>query len=252
MLKVRVIPSLTIKDLRLVKSIQFKNHRNIGSYIAAVRVFNSRDVDELILLDLDAGKRGIKPWLITEVTKECFMPLTIGGGIKSISDIKRLLKLGADKISINSFAIENPQFIKKAANIFGRQCIVISIDVAKEGEEYRVFSNNGTRKSNYRAISWAKNVEMLGAGEILLTSIDREGKMQGYDLDLIKIVCSSVNIPVIVNGGAGKLEDFLLALKKGASAVCASSIFQYTPITPRLIREYLIKKGIDARSVVNV
>src|SRR3989344_12782 len=119
MLKIRVLPCLTIKDLRLVKSIQFKKHRNIGSYIATVKVFNSRDVDELILLDLDARTNGIKPWLISEVSKECFMPLTIGGGVKSVPDIKKLLKLGADKVSINSFALDNPSFIEKAANIFG-------------------------------------------------------------------------------------------------------------------------------------
>ena len=249
MLKIRVLPCLTIKDLRLVKSIQFKKHRNIGSYIAAVKVFNSRDVDELILLDLDARTNGIKPWLISEVSKECFMPLTIGGGVKSVPDIKKLLKLGADKVSINSFVLDNPSFIEKAANIFGSQCIVVSIDVIKNGDKYAVMTCNGTRKSNFNAVDWAKKVEKLGAGEILLTSINCEGRMQGYDLNLIKIVSSSVNVPVIAKGGAGKLEDFVLAVKNGASAVCAASIFQYTSITPGAIRKYLIKNGIEARNV---
>lgn len=247
MLKTRVIPCLTIKDLRLVKSIQFKEHRNIGSYIAAVRVFNARDVDEMIVLDLDAAKTGIKPWLLEELTKECFMPLTIGGGIKTLEDIRTLLKLGADKVAINTAALERPEFISEAAEKFGNQCIVISIDAKKMNNHYEVFKNGGTAGTGRKPEEWAKEAEKLGAGEILITSIDEDGRMGGYDLDLIKLITEAVKIPVIACGGAGKPEDFVPAVKAGASAVAAASIFQYTQITPMNIKEYLSKSGIETR-----
>lgn len=244
MLKVRIIPCLTIKDLRLVKSIQFINHRNIGSYISSVRVFNARDVDEMIFLDLDASHDGIKAWLIKEVTKECFMPLTIGGGIKTIEDIRQVLKLGADKISINSAALSDPQFISRASNIFGKQCIVVSIDAKRIGANFKVFADGGQNETNWTTEKWAKEVARLGAGEILLTSIDRDGVMKGYDTELISLVTKKVSVPVIANGGAGNLNDFKLAINKGASAVAAASIFQYTQATPFSIKRHLKRSGI--------
>lgn len=248
MLKTRVIPCLTIKDLRLVKSVQFQEHRNIGSYIAAVRVFNARDVDEMIILDLDAAQAGIKPWLLEELTKECFMPLTIGGGIKTLEDIRTLLKLGADKVSINTAALERPEFIKEAAEKFGNQCVVVSIDAKKSNNRYEVFKNGGKIGTGRKPEEWGKEAEKLGAGEILITSIDEDGRMNGYDLELIKLISRAVNIPVIACGGAGKLEDFVLAVKEAnASAVAAASIFQYTQITPLNIKEQLSKFGIETR-----
>lgn len=248
MLKTRIIPCLTIKDLRLVKSVQFKNYRNIGSYIAAVKVFNARDVDELVFLDLDASKDGIKPWLIKEVTKECFMPLTIGGGIKTIDDIRQVLKLGADKISINSSALANPKFISEASNTFGNQCIVVSIDVKKIDGDFKVFDDNGKHDSGWAVDDWVKEVVNLGAGEIFLTSIDHDGMLDGYDIALVSRVTSNVSVPVISNGGAGSLKDFELAVKKGgASAVAAASIFQFTQITPQNIKLYFKQHGVDAR-----
>ncbi|MDO8429807.1 MAG: glycosyl amidation-associated protein WbuZ [bacterium] len=248
MLKTRVIPCLTIKDLRLVKSIQFKEHRNIGSYIAAVRVFNARDVDEMIVLDLDAAKTGIKPWLLEELTKECFMPLTIGGGIKTLQDIRTLLKLGADKVSINTAALERPEFISEAAEKFGNQCIVISIDAKKVNDHYEVFKNGGMIGVGRKPEEWAKEAEKLGAGEILITSIDEDGRMNGYDLDLVKSVTRAVKIPVIACGGAGNLDDFVKVVKEAeASAVAAGSIFQYTQTTPLNIKEYLAKFGVETR-----
>ncbi len=248
MLKTRVIPSLTIKDLRLVKSVQFAEHRNIGSYIAAVRVFNARDVDEMIFLDLDGWTNGIRPWLLEEVTKECFMPLTIGGGIKTIEDIGAVLKIGADKVAINTMAVERPEFIEEASRIFGSQCIVVSIDARRIGNRYEVFSHGGKVALGRTAIEWAKEAEERGAGEILLTSIDRDGTMQGYDVELVKNVTKAVKIPVIASGGAGNLDDFADVLQTGgASAVAAASIFQYTQVTPLNIKERLAESGIPVR-----
>jgi len=248
MLKTRVIPVLTIKDLRLVKSIRFGLYRNIGSYISAVKVFNARNVDEMIVLDIDASKNGLKPWLITQLTKECFMPLTIGGGIKTLKDIRTALKLGADKVTINTAAAQNPEFLNEASSRFGRQCIVASIDVKKVAERFEVYSNNGKRQTGKSVKEWAKEVEHRGAGEIFLTSIDRDGTMQGYDIELVKIVTRSVSIPVIASGGAGKLNHFVKVIKQGgASAVAAASIFQYTDITPNKVKDYLAKFNIGVR-----
>ncbi len=247
MLKVRIIPCLTIKDLKLVKSVQFKNYRNIGNYIAAAKVFNARDVDEMIFLDLDASSKGLNISLLGHITKECFMPLTIGGGIKTLSDIAAVLKIGADKISINRKAFEDPDFIRKASRKYGNQCIVVSIDVKKTKRGFEVFINNGKDSTGLSPLKWARQVENLGAGEILLTSIDNDGKMKGYDLKLVKSICREVEIPVIANGGAGHLSDFVKVIKSGASAAAASSIFQYTQITPNGIKAHLRENGIEAR-----
>jgi len=232
MLKTRVIPVLTIKNERLVKSVRFADHRNIGSYIAAVRVFNARDVDELIFLDLDAQARGIRPDLLREVTKECFMPVTLGGGVRSVEDIQTLLNCGADKVSINTAALETPELITAGANRYGSQCIVVSIDV---GEDIA------------GAVARAKEAQARGAGELLLTSISRDGVMEGYDLPLIQAVSGAVSIPVIACGGAGTVAHCVDAVQSGAAAVGAASIFQYTQTTPQMIKKALAEAGIPAR-----
>ena len=232
MLKTRVIPVLTIKNERLVKSVRFADHRNIGSYIAAVRVFNARDVDELIFLDLDAQARGIRPDLLREVTKECFMPVTLGGGVRSVEDIQTLLNCGADKVSINPAALETPELITAGANRYGSQCIVVSIDV---GENIA------------GAVARAKEAQARGAGELLLTSISRDGVMEGYDLPLIQAVSGAVSIPVIACGGAGTVAHCVDAVQSGAAAVGAASIFQYTQTTPQMIKKALAEAGIPAR-----
>lgn len=248
MLKTRVIPCLTIKDGRLVKSVKFREHRNIGSYISSVRVFNARDVDEMIVLDLDAYEKGIQPWLLEEITKECFMPLTIGGGVKTCKDIEEILKIGADKAAINTVALLAPEFIKDASSMFGSQCIVASIDVKLEEDGYKVFGKGGTWPSGRSVVEWAKEVEDLGAGEILLTSIERDGTMEGYDIGLVKSVSEAVNIPVIACGGAGTLDHFVEVIKDaGASAVACASIFQYTQITPQNVKQHLLEAGIETR-----
>ena len=232
MLKTRVIPVLTIKNERLVKSVRFSDHRNIGSYIAAVRVFNSRDVDELIFLDLDASVRGIRPELLREVTKECFMPVTLGGGVRSLEDIQTLLNCGADKVSINTAAVETPELITAGANRYGSQCIVVSIDVAED---------------TAGAVARAREAEARGAGEILLTSVEHDGVMEGYDLPLIAAVSGAVRIPVIACGGAGVPAHCVAAVRIGASAVAAASIFQYTQTTPQTIKKALVDAGFPAR-----
>ncbi|MBI1888691.1 MAG: glycosyl amidation-associated protein WbuZ [Candidatus Spechtbacteria bacterium] len=248
MLKTRVIPCLTIKDGRLVKSVKFREHRNIGSYISSVRVFNARDVDEMIFLDLDAYEKGMPVRLLEEVAKECFMPLTLGGGVKTCKDIERILKIGADKVAINTAALEKPRFIQEASRMFGNQCVVVSVDVQIKEGGYEVFGRGGTWATGRSPVEWVKEAEDLGAGEILLTSIDRDGTMEGYDTALVKSVSEAVNVPVIACGGAGTLDHFVEVMKDGgASAVACASIFQYTQVTPQNVKEYLLKAGIETR-----
>ncbi|MCC6563346.1 imidazole glycerol phosphate synthase subunit HisF [Candidatus Uhrbacteria bacterium] len=247
MLKVRVMPCLTIKNKRLVKSVQFDEHRNIGSYVAAARVFNGRDVDEMVVLDLDAREQGIDPLILQEITKECFMPLAVGGGVKTLEDVQRLLDLGADKVVMNSGALARPELIREAAARFGAQCVVVSIDAKRVGEIWEVFAEGGKRATGFDAVVWAKQAEALGAGEIFLTSIDQDGVMEGYDTGLIEAISQAVRIPVIASGGAGKPEHALAAVRAGASAVCAASVFQYTQVTPANFKELLAKNGVDTR-----
>lgn len=251
MLKIRVIPILLIKEGILVKSINFSNYRTLGIPIPTVRVYNMRRLDELIVLDLDKTISIVKPnfMLMADIARECGMPLTVGGGVRKIEHVKRLLRSGADKISINTRAVEYPNFISEVANIFGNQCIVVAIDVVKKQGEYRVVVNGGRQQTELDPALWAKQVMELGAGEILLTSVEKEGEMKGYDQNLIKLVSNAVSIPVIANGGAGRPSDFEIALKSGAAAVAASSIFHFTHITPGMVRSYLAEKGFPTRSV---
>ncbi len=250
MLKTRIIPCMLFNGLNLIKTIRFDTIRNLGNPVQMARVYNSRNVDELIFIDMKATQEKRSPALkiIKEITKECFMPLTIGGGIHSIKDIENLLAVGADKISINSEAIENPAFISQAAKKFGSQCVVISIDAKKSGKEYLVFKNRGLINTKKTAIEWAKEVERLGAGEIFLTSIDQDGTMIGYDSELIKKVSLAVSIPVIACGGAGKVQDIIDAIKiGGADAVSLASMFHYSGHTADSIKERMVKAKISVR-----
>jgi cyclase len=247
MLKTRVIPCLTVKGNRLVKSVRFADHRNIGNYVAAVRVFNARDVDELIFLDLDARKRGIQRWLIETVTKECFMPVTLGGGVSSLDDFQTMLSHGADKVAINTSAFTNPNLIDVASRRYGMQCVVVSIDVRKHDGTHEVYIEGGQTPTGKDAVSWAREAEARGAGEIFLTSIERDGVMEGYDLDLIESVSRSVRIPVIASGGAGVSMHCVEAVQSGASAIVAASMFQYTQVTPLAVKQTLASFGISAR-----
>lgn len=230
MLKTRVIPCLLLKGLGLVKTIKFKDPKYVGDPINAVKIFNDKEVDELIFLDISATVEKKRPAieLITRIAGECFMPLAYGGGIGTIQDIQDILSLGAEKVSINTVAVETPELIRAAADLFGSQSIVVSIDVRKKlFGGYEVCIRGGKKATGLDPVAHAVRMEELGAGEILINSIDRDGTMQGYDTDLIKKVAGAVSIPVIACGGAGRVEDLGAAVKAGASAVSAGSMFVF-------------------------
>ena len=248
MLKHRLIPCVLLKDWQLVKSIQFGSFRTIGHPTATVRVYNARNVDELIVLDIDASLNDepINTEIITDMANECFMPLTIGGGIKTIDDVYTVLGAGADKVSINSEAIKRPAFIKEIATIFGSQCVVCSIDIKKVDGNYRVF-NKKEGLLDIDPLELTKEYEAQGAGEILLTSIDREGTTQGYDIELLKLFTKALHIPVIINGGMGNPEHGIEALQNGADALAAAFIFHFTQYTPQMIKEELLQHHYPVR-----
>lgn len=252
MLKTRIIPCMLFNGFNLIKTIRFDQTRNLGNAVQMARVYNSRNVDELIFIDMKATEENRRPEFNTvkDIVAECFMPLTIGGGIHSIEDIYGLLKIGTDKICLNSEALNNPGFITETAKKFGSQCIVVSIDTKKSGKEYFVFKNRGAVNTKKTAVQWAKEVEKLGAGEIFLTSIDRDGTMEGYDLELIKKVTTAVSIPVIACGGAGKVKDIIDAVKVGgADAVSLASMFHYSGHTPNSIKERMKSAKIPVRII---
>lgn len=251
MLKKRVVASLILKDGIAVQSIGFKKYLPIGSIIIAAEFLNKWGIDEIIILDIDATRENKRPNfdLISEVSSKIFVPLTVGGGIKSLNDIRRLIHGGADKISINKSAIENPQIIKEASNIFGNQCVVVTMDVKNKNGKYEVYTDNGKNPTGINPLIWAKKVEKLGAGEILVNSVNNDGSKLGYDLKIIKKISDSVNIPVIALGGAGKPSHFLEAFTKGnASAAAAGNFFHFTEHSPITVKAYLGKYGIDVRT----
>jgi len=252
-LKVRVIPTLLWKDVGLVKGIGFDSWRRIGTLMPAVKVYNTRQVDELMLLDITATKEARPPDcdVVSEISAECFVPLTVGGGIRDLEDIKKLLRAGADKVCINSAAFELPGLISDAARHFGSQCVVVSIDARNTGNRvYECYSRCGSAPTGRKVEEWAAEVERLGAGEILITSVERDGTMQGYDLELIKKVTGHVKIPVIASGGAGNYQHMYEAITLSkASAVAAASIFQFTEQTPIGAKRFLASKGVPVRDV---
>lgn len=230
MLKTRVIPCLLLKDGGLVKTIRFKNPNYVGDPINAVKIYNEREVDELIFLDINASVDKKKPdlKLINDIATECFMPVCYGGGIKNINDMKKIFKQGIEKIAINTSAFEDPLLLKRASELFGNQSIVVSVDVKKNlWGKYQVYIYGGRKNTGISPTEYCLKMEKLGAGEILLTSIDKDGTWEGFDTDLILKITSSVNIPVIVCGGAGKAGDFTKAVKAGASAVATGSMVVY-------------------------
>ena len=231
MLKTRVMPCLLLRGRGLVKTVKFRNPVYVGDPINTVVIYNEKEVDELIFLDITATPNQKEPpyQLISEIATECFMPVTYGGGIRSLEAAKKIFSLGVEKCAINSYAFEQPDFLTEAANIFGNQSIVVSIDVKKTRfGKYLVFTHGGCKNTNLDPVTYAKRMEGAGAGEILLTSIDRDGTFSGYDLELIQMVTSEVTIPVIACGGAGTIEDFGAAIKTGgADAVASGSMVVY-------------------------
>lgn len=228
MLIPRVIPCLLLKGSGLVKTVRFAEPKYVGDIINAVRIFNDKEVDEICILDITAQPGRINWDLVGKTASEAFMPMCYGGGVTSVDDVKRLLKAGIEKVSINSAAHDNARLIEMAAKEVGSQSIVASIDVKKSLlGKYLVVSHGGKRKQSTDPVTWAKSVERAGAGEILLTSVDRDGTQTGYDLDLVQKVAAAVRIPVIASGGAGKVQHFSEAIRAGASAVAAGSLFVF-------------------------
>ncbi len=250
-LKIRVMPTLLYKDLGLVKGKGFNSWRRTGSIMQAIKVYNMREVDELIFVDVTATGQEREPDFecVDEIADECFMPLTVGGGIRSVDDVRRLLMVGADKIAINSAAVENPQIITDIAKRFGAQCVVVSIDYRKHDDgRYEVFTHSGKHATGLDPVEWAKKAASCNAGEILLTSIERDGTMTGYDVELTKAVSEAVNVPVIASGGAGEYEHMAAVIKDGkADAVAAAAMYHFTERTPLEAKRYLREQGFNVR-----
>ena len=252
MLKVRIIPTLLWKNFGLVKGTGFDSWRRVGSVLPAIKVYNQREVDELIILDILAHENieELDYDSINDFSQECFIPLTIGGGIREINHVEKLLRSGSDKVSVNTAAYDHPELITNIANKYGSQCIVASIDVNKDysKKKWKCFSHAGKINTEKDVIEWSRELEGRGAGEILITSIERDGTMKGYDLELIEAVASSVNIPVIASGGAGNYQHMVEAvLQAGASAVAAASMFHFTEQTPAGAKKFLSENGIPVR-----
>ena len=251
MLKVRVIPTLLWKGFGLVKGVGFDSWRRVGPVLPAIKVYNSREVDELVLVDITASLEGHSPdhESVSELADACFVPLTVGGGIKTLPQIVSLLHAGADKVTLNSSLFEDPDLVDAAARRFGAQCVVASVDVRRVGDGgFTCLSHSGSRDAHREPVGWAKELADRGAGEILLTSVDRDGTMRGYDLELIERVAAAVQVPVIASGGAGSYQDLIDAIEKaGASAVAAASIFHFTEQTPAGAKAAMQAAGIPVR-----
>ena len=247
MLKIRVMPTLLSDGTKLIKGVGFDSWRGIGSPLQAVRLFNMRGVDELVFLDIRATDERRSPnfELIDGLADSCFVPFAVGGGVKSVEDARGLLLAGADKVVVNSAAVENPPLVAAMVKQFGSQCVVVSIDV-RNGKNVTIHS--GKKETDKNVVEFAKEMEKAGAGELLITSVERDGTMQGYDIPLIRSIADAVSIPVIASGGAGTYEHMAQALRDGgASAVAASSMYHFTGQTPLLAKRYLHDHGFQVR-----
>lgn len=251
MITKRIIPCLDVNKGRVVKGVSFINLRDAGDPVELAAYYDREGADEIVFLDITASheRRKTVIEIASKASEKVFIPYTIGGGINRTDDIREILKKGADKISINTSAVENPNLIEEGAGFFGSQCIVVAIDAKKiSGSNWEVYIHGGRKPTGIDAVQWAKRAEKLGAGEILLTSMDKDGTKDGYDIDLTYAVASSVNIPVIASGGAGKLEHLRDVIKlAGADAVLVASIFHYGEYTIRQAKEYLKSEGINMR-----
>ena len=250
MLKTRIIPCLDVDNGRVVKGINFVNLKDAGDPVEQANLYSQNGADEITFLDITATNERRKPMIniIEKTAHKCFVPLTVGGGIKSVQDIEEFLSVGADKVSINSSAINNPDLIKEGAKKFGNQCIVIAIDAKRIKNKWNVFINGGRINTGLDAIEWAKKSESLGAGEILLTSMDKDGTNKGFDLDLTKKISENTSVPIIASGGVGSLNDFVNGVKVGkASALLAASVFHFGKFSITEVKKHLISKNIDVR-----
>ena len=251
MLAKRIIPCLDVNAGRVVKGVNFVHLRDAGDPVEAARAYNDAGADELTFLDITASsdERAILLDVVERTAAVAFMPVTVGGGIRSVNDVRRLLNAGADKVSINTSAVENPELVRQTSERFGCQCVVVAIDARADGERgWKVYTHGGRKPTGLDAVEWAKKVESLGAGEILLTSMDRDGTKAGYDIPLTRAVAEAVRIPVIASGGAGELAHFARALTDGkADAVLAASLFHFGELTVGQVKAYLDQQGVAVR-----
>ena len=251
MLKRRLIPCLDVKDGRVVKGVNFVNLVDAGDPVEQAKVYDREGADELTFLDITASHENRDTILdvVARTADQCFMPLTTGGGVRTIEDIRKLLLAGTDKVSVNTAAVKRPEFVKEAAEKFGSQCIVVAVDAKRAGEgRFEVFTHGGRNPTGIEAVGWAKRMAEYGAGEILLTSMDRDGTKAGFDLELTRAVADAVPIPVIASGGVGTLEHLAEGVKEGhASAVLAASIFHFGTYSIRQAKEHMAKAGIAIR-----
>ena len=250
MLKNRIIPCLDVKNGRVVKGINFVDLKDAGDPVEQAKIYSDGGADEICFLDITASNenRDTIYDVVKDTSKKCFVPLTVGGGVRSIEDINKLLNCGADKVSINTAAVQNAEVVIESSKKFGSQCIVVAIDAKKNGEIWEVFTHGGRNNTNINAIEFAKKMEECGAGELLITSMDRDGTQTGYDIDLMNKISSTINIPVIASGGVGNLDHLVDGIKLGkASAVLAASIFHYGKYSVKEAKQYLDSKGIPVR-----
>ncbi|MFH1245025.1 MAG: imidazole glycerol phosphate synthase subunit HisF [Candidatus Omnitrophota bacterium] len=253
MLAKRIIPCLDVKDGRVVKGINFLNLKDAGDPVETAAIYSREGADEVVFLDITASvqKRPTILDVVSRTAEQVFIPLTVGGGIRNVQDMRQLLKCGADKVSVNTAAVENPGLIKAGAEAFGSQCIVVAIDAKKSPQaNWEVYTYGGRKPTGLDVVEWARKAEVLGAGEILLTSMDRDGTCDGYDLELTRTICESVNIPVIASGGAGTLAHLYAALTEGkADAALAASIFHYGKYSIEQAKKYLLDRGVCVRKI---
>ncbi|HWW49135.1 MAG TPA: imidazole glycerol phosphate synthase subunit HisF [Xanthobacteraceae bacterium] len=251
MLKVRVIPCLDVKDGRVVKGVNFVNLRDAGDPVEAAIAYDAAGADELCFLDIAATNenRGTMLDVVRRTAEACMMPVTVGGGVRTVEDIRELLRAGADKVSINSAAVARREFVREAAEKFGTQCIVVAIDAKRVGSDrWEIFTHGGRKSTGIDAIEFAQEVVSLGAGEILLTSMDRDGTRQGFDIPLTRVIADSISVPVIASGGVGNLDHLVEGVRDGrASAVLAASIFHFGEFTIREAKEHMARAGLPMR-----
>lgn len=251
MLKTRIIPCLDVKDGRVVKGVNFVELRDAGDPVEQAKLYDAQGADELCFLDITASSdnRGILYDVISRVAEQCFMPLTVGGGVRTLDDIRNLLLAGADKVSINTEAVKRPEFVREASAKFGSQCIVVAIDAKSVGDKFEIFTHGGRNATGIDAVEWAKKMAEFGAGEILLTSMDRDGTKQGVNIPLTRAISEAVSIPVIASGGVGELSHFAEAVAAGkADAVLAASVFHFGTFTIAQVKQSMQASGIEVRN----
>ena len=251
MITKRIIPCLDVKDGRVVKGVNFLGLADVSSPVKLAKFYSANGADELVFYDITASSdgRALFTDILTEVAKQVFIPLTVGGGINTVEDFDRVLKCGADKVSVNSGAIRNPELIREAAEKYGNQCVVLSVDVKRVDGAFRVFAKGGRENTGIEAIEWIKRGVALGAGEVVVNSIDTDGVKGGFDIELLKLVCDAVNVPVIASGGAGSMNDFTELFKSipDIDAGLAASVFHFGEIKINDLKEELKKNGITVR-----